>query len=145
MIDYRLLEELRLMIVCQWGEPSHEEIQTMRRKLATDLGPTISYDVLVDASRIDTLLAMNEFGPLLAGRIIAVARPIKLAIISGFEDVAFGVQRQFATLAERDMPDVDIRVFRDLPPALDWLGHAAVDVASLIADMVPDGHKATDA
>ncbi len=136
MIDYRFFHEDRLLVVCQAGRSDLTEVHEMRTRIRQDPGFTLSYDVIVDVSRLAQQFEMLQMQSLAETRERKALQFGKLALISGANELAFGVLRQYASLADQQDGGIETQVFREPGQALGWLDRAGFDLSAAIDDMI---------
>jgi len=127
---YRIDRERALVISCGWGLVSDQDLLGHARALARDphfrpemrqlydFREVVAHDL--GGATVLELANLSPFGP-----------GARRALIVGGE-VAFGMAEMFKIL--RDNARDAIEVFRELPPALEWLGLAA-DAAAVTATL----------
>jgi hypothetical protein len=126
MFDYRILPEHRLIVICNWGETSLEEIIKRSQEMQADPDYSATFDVISDNTHLESQLTSEEIRRLSEHQPEAKLFPGKVAIIAP-ADVTFGLSRMYQMLRCYDGPK-EIRVFRDTNSALAWLEKTDIDV-----------------
>lgn len=128
MIDYRILPEHKLMVVCNWGMTSLADVQNMRQVYRTDPDYSPHYDAYVDMSRIGVAYTVEEIKTY-AKRFIILVQTVKVAVFSPDEST-HDMLRIFSEMTASKYGG-DIRPFRSKTEAMKWLGRENVDIESM--------------
>lgn len=135
MINYRILPNQRLIVICNWGDTSLEEIFKFSQKLLADPDYVADYDYIADNTHLHRHFTNNELRNLTNRRMIKKDRlPIKIAIIAP-KDISFGIYRMYEMLGENDA-SIEVCVFRAISPAIVWLDRKEIDIESIIKDIM---------
>lgn len=133
MIDYRILPEQKLIVICNWGETSVEEVTKFSRNLQGDPNFSHSYDAIVDNTDLQQAYSNDEIYELSRPRIDTNLFVGKIAVIAS-ADITFGVSRMHEMLSETEGPH-NIYVFRDIGSALEWLEREGLDIESVFKEI----------
>jgi TnpA family transposase len=117
-MTYRIDRERRLVLTMGWGVISTGDVQEVSERILGDPAFEAEYRSLVDLSAVTDITV--DSGALMG----SAARPrfrndSRRAFVAP-SDVAYGMARMFATLAEQSGQEV--RVFRERHLAEEWLG-----------------------
>ncbi len=133
MIDYRILPEHSLIVLCNWGVTPVEEVLTLSQKLRTDPDYSNSYDTIVDNTHQERQYTGEEMRRLSKRRFDPGPSPIKIATIAP-SDVTFGMCRMYQIITDAE-GHIEAGVFRDAGSALKWLGREGIDVESVFEEI----------
>lgn len=136
MIDYRILSEHNLFVVCNWGLPCMADVQNMRQAYRTDPDFSLEYDAFVDMSRLERDYPVEDMQKL-GNRFGIHIESVKIAVFAP-KDSTFGMVRMFELLTELERQSA-IRVFRNILDALKWLGREGVDIMKVCEDIMSGG------
>ena len=117
-MSYTIDPARRLVRTRAWGVLSTTDLQDSSSRLMADARFEPRYRSLVDLREVTGVSADMEALAQTAA-VPLFAEGVQRAIVAS-SDVAFGIARMYATFAERTGGDV--RVFRELEHASDWLG-----------------------
>jgi hypothetical protein len=126
-IDYEVDHERRLVRVTASGVITPEVLFGYQKAVWSDPAVT-GYDELVDMGGVEHVEAPSPSNvSALAGfsaRMDARTTPTKLAIVAA-DDLLFGLGRMYQAYREmKPGSNKEVGVFRSMPDALAWLGHA---------------------
>lgn len=139
MIDYRFYDEQQLLVVCQSGVSDLDEVNGMRARIRKDPRFARAYDVIVDISRLSAQFDMTQMQTLAESRESESIGFRKLALISGANELAFGVLRQYVSFADQFANGLETKVFREVEQALIWLEKPGFDFAAVIEEIFNSG------
>lgn len=129
MINYRILPEQKLIVICNWGRTTKEDVMKMSLDLRNDTDFSQTYDAILDNSQLEWNFSRNDIEQLATPR-IDTDKPIgKIAIIAP-ADITFGMSRMHELMSEQQSPH-KIYVARDSGAALQWLGRDGFDIESV--------------
>lgn len=133
MIKYRILSEQKLIVLCNWGTTSAEEILKESQDLRNNPDYSQSYDTIVDNIHFEPSFTRNEIYKLAELRADSSQSIGKIAIIAP-NDLTFGVARMHELIAEVEY-SFSIHVFRDTSSALKWLDREGLDIESIFEEI----------
>ena len=133
MFKYRIMPEHKLIVLCNYGTTSVEEIMEVSQNLRSDPNYSPTYDAILDNSHFEQAYTSEEIRKLADQRDRSYILPIRLAIIAT-KDVVFGMSRMYEIMTDGENP-VTIGVFRDTDSALQWLNKKGIDVERILAEM----------
>jgi hypothetical protein len=121
-ITYHILKDARLIISVHKGEVSNQEFLASYNTYLDDPEFDLEYSRLVDlrdaASQLRSAEALREVISLIRSKYGDKTEGPKTAIVAQ-KDVSFGLARMFEGFSDR-LPG-EIRVYRDIHKALEWL------------------------
>lgn len=133
MIDYRILPEQKLIVICSWGKTSVEAVEKFRSKILSDPNFSNHYDAVVDSTDLRQEYSSEEIERISRPRIDTSIFTGKIAAISP-ADITFGVSRMYEMVSEIQAPR-NFYVFRDIPSALKWLERETFDIESVFKEI----------
>ncbi|WP_319523203.1 hypothetical protein [uncultured Desulfosarcina sp.] len=133
MLNYKILPEHRLVVVCDWAESSLNQIFELDQRLQSDPCFSKTYDAIMDASHLVRNYTRHEIENLAIRPAVSRPSPIKIAIVAP-TDLSFGMSRMYQILTGND-PMVDLRVFRDSCTAMKWLGREDLDIERMFQEI----------
>tara|TARA_R110002073_G_scaffold7463_5_gene42498 strand:+ start:482 stop:910 length:429 start_codon:yes stop_codon:yes gene_type:complete len=137
MIGYRILAEHNLMVVCNWGETTLDQIIAMRAAVGIDPNLSLDLDVLADNSRLIVHLETKDIRHLAESRVKGDSALAKMATVAP-QDVSFGMYRMYEMMSQGGgaEPTRQMMVFRDLPSAMEWLGKSDFPIQSVLDEII---------
>jgi hypothetical protein len=142
VIQYRILPEDELIVVCAWGTITEEEIIRMSGELRSDPDFSPGYDTLVDDTHLEHTATGDELRRLAEPRVQPSRPDVKIAVVAP-TDLAYGTSRMHQLLAEYRSPQ-HIEVFRVRSKALDWLGVESAHLDGLFEERAGQTWRRTD-
>ena len=118
--NYVVHKELHLIVGTGRDRPSWSEIKRCQEQARTDPGFSPQFDLIVDMRAVTGFDMTTEHVRTLANRMI-FSFGSKRAFVASSPAV-FGMGRMWQTFAELSDRPSQVRVFYDLPSALQWLG-----------------------
>lgn len=118
--DYVVYREHRLVISTASGLVTWDEIKARQDQTRTDPEFDPEFDQIVDLRSATRIELSGDQVRFLAGRRIFSSRSRRAFVASN--PSIFGVGRMWETYTEFSNHPTEIRLFRDLPSALKWLG-----------------------
>lgn len=129
MIDYHILPEQRLIVICNWGRNTVEDVLRFSQNLRADPDFSQEFDTIVDTTQLERPYTSDEMFKLAEPRIDTSMPVGKVAVIAS-ADITFGMSRMHEIIAETKSNHV-INVFRDTDSALKWIDRQGLDVETL--------------
>lgn len=123
-VTYRVSPEHRLLETRLEGRITVAEIVAYTRELETVPGYRGDFDAIIDVRGVTSLLGTDELrqlGAAVRDRDPSLAS--RRAIVTGEQDVVYGLVRQFESYAEGG--PASYRAFRRLADAVAWIGRTA--------------------
>jgi len=118
--DYVIHKERRLVISTGSGRVTSAEIETRMNQALSDPDFNRDFNELVDLRAATAIDASSDEARMLAGRKL-YSPESKRAIVAASPAI-FGMGRMWQAYTELSQETSQIRVFYDLPSALEWLG-----------------------
>jgi hypothetical protein len=118
--DYVVYKAHRLVISTASGLVTWEEIKARQDQTKTDPDFNPEFDQIVDLRSATRIALSGDQTRYLASRRIFSSRS-RRAFVAPNPSV-FGVGRMWETYSEFSNNPTEVRVFRDLPSALEWIG-----------------------
>ncbi len=142
MINYKILPEHRLIVVCNWGKTPVEEVLHLRQNLRMNPDYSLSYDSILDVTHLKYQYTSEEIRRMSETNFETGLSPIKNAIIAP-ADVSYGMSRMFEMLTDGESP-IETCVFRDATLALNWLDRKGIDIERIFEEIRGDLKKRTN-
>jgi hypothetical protein len=117
-MSYTIDRVRRVVLTRAWDVLTFTELRDVMTRIAADPAFDASFSSLADLSGV-TSIAIDPTGVASVARAPLFGPATRRAIVAP-TDLAFGMARMFATYA--DQASQDVRVFRDMALATDWLG-----------------------
>lgn len=136
MMNFRILPEHQLLLMCIWGKPSFEEIQTKRQEIRKSLDLSQDFNAILDVNHIEEWFSGNELRSFSKSTTDDFLAGKKLAVIAS-SDLAFGMNRMFQSMADLKSP-LEISVCRDLSSALKWLGREGIEIENIFEKLMKE-------
>lgn len=133
MIDYRILPEQSLIVICVWGIVTLDDIITLSRHLRSDPHFFQQYDTIVENTQLETPPKRDDIRKLSEARIDLSKPAGKVAVISP-EDIIYGMSRMHEMISEVEGTH-NIQVFRGVASALKWLDKEGIDVEPIFKEI----------
>ena len=133
MINYRILSEEKLIVICNWKETSVEEIEKFSQNLQSDPCFSQSFDTILDNSEHEQPYTSDEMHRLSKPRSDVNFPAGRVAIVAP-KDVEFGMSRMHKALSDDQTPH-NINVFRDIDSALKWIERDSLNVAAIFEEI----------
>jgi hypothetical protein len=134
MLNYRILPEHKLLVLCIWGMTSVEEIQKQRQKIRTSIDFSQNYDTIIEVTHLKRWFTSEEMHTFSKSTSDAYMSGKKLAIVAS-SDIAYGMNRMYEAMSDLESP-LEISVFRDVSSALKWLGREGIDIESIFKEIM---------
>ena len=134
MINYRILPEYKLYVICIWGVTSVEQIQKQRQKIRSNLDLSQNYDTIIEVTHLKHQFKSEEFHSFDRSTSDSFFSSKKLAIVAS-SDIAYGVNRMYEAISDSTSP-LEISVFRNVSSALMWLGREGIDIESIFKEIM---------
>lgn len=122
-IEHRVDAEANLLVVVASGPVADEDLLKYARRIAEDVSISAGHDELIDLRGVE---AGGEVTSPTLRRVASMFSAIdrtpersRVALVAN-SDVAYGLSRMYQ--AFRSESPLDLRVFREMPEAREWLG-----------------------
>jgi hypothetical protein len=125
MIDYRILPEHRLIVICLFGDVSVDDIIANSLTLRSDPDYSPDYDSLVDNKLLEHTFTAEEIHRL-SSRNMDQDTSGRIAVVAP-NAVIFGMSRMYQILTDSDNEEQS-HIFRDIHSALTWLDRRDLDI-----------------
>ena len=134
MLNYRMLPEHKLLVICIWGVTSVEEVEKQRRKIRASIDLSQNFDAILEVSHLEYHFTSEEIHTFSQTSSDAILAGKKLAIIAS-SDIAYGINRMYEAMAHLQI-SFELSVFRDASSALSWLGRKGIDIESIFEEIM---------
>lgn len=122
-LEYKIIEEKKLVHVTGWGIITFSELLSHINELGKDPGYKKPMKKLIDyrqVSNVELSMTESESFAQTKAELSDIFSEEKCAIVAP-KDVTFGTARIHDSLIEMKEPNIETEVFRDFDQALDWL------------------------
>ena len=133
MIDYRIFSAQQLIVICNWGKTSENEILQFSQNLRNDADFSQQYDIVLDNTQFEPELTSDEIYRLSKPRIDTNKAVGRIAVIAP-EDLTYGMSRMHELISNMEKFH-QICVFRDTESALEWLDRNGADIEDVIREI----------
>ena len=133
MIDYRILTEKTLIVICNWGETTVEDVVKFSQSLQSDADFSQNHDAIIDNTQLERQYTFDEVDALARPRIDTRLSAGKVAIVAS-ADITYGISRMYEMISATRNPQ-QIGVFRGTRSALNWLGREGLDIEGIFEEI----------
>lgn len=134
MIDYRVVPEQKVVVICNWDITSIKQIIKLEKRLLGSSAYRDDYDCIVVNRFLEAYYTCGDIKWFATKRWPLKLTQKKIAVIAT-ENLCFGISRMYQTMAEGKSA-CEISVFRDKEPALAWIGREDFDLSGIIDEII---------